>query len=86
MKIVFPSVEFIYPSNDEEWIREAKFIELAARNCYKSEDRITDDSYKRFLMMLKDRKHLAMIEFGNFICRIICDRGISVIPVGDSVT
>ena len=77
MKIIEPRVEFLYPSSPEEWIKECKLIELAARNCYKSEDKITDDSWKKFVKMLVTKHHDAMIEFGNFVVRIITDRGIT---------
>jgi len=43
-----------------------KHIELVARNCYKSEDKITDNSYTKFVQKLKDRKHMAMLEFYPF--------------------
>lgn len=37
-------------------------VEKAARNCYKSEDKITDTSYEDFLQMLLDRKHYSPFE------------------------
>lgn len=37
-------------------------IEAAGRTCYKSEDKITDTSADKFVEMLKNRKHYAMIE------------------------
>jgi len=77
MKIIHPSFEILHPVTQQEWIKEAKLIELAARNCYKSEDKITDDSYKTMIKMLIEKDHMAMIEFGNFVCRIITDRGIT---------
>lgn len=41
-----------------------KQIEKAGRTCYKSEDKITDDSAESFVKMLLDRGHYAMLEHG----------------------
>lgn len=42
-----------------------KHIEKAARNCYRSEDKITDDSYIRMIDMLIGRKHYSPMEHGT---------------------
>lgn len=42
-----------------------KQVEKAARLCYKSEDKITDDSYKKFIDMLEKREHLSPLEHGT---------------------
>lgn len=42
-----------------------KQIELAGRTCYKSNNKITADSYKSFIERLKSNKHYAMLEFGT---------------------
>lgn len=42
-----------------------KQIELAGRTCYKSEDKITEDSAEPFVKMLEDRGHTAMLEHGT---------------------
>lgn len=52
-------------------------IERAARTCYKSEDRITGQSAPKFVKMLLDRGHHAMLEFGFICVRFVCDRGVS---------
>jgi len=55
-----------------------KSIELAARNCYKSEDK--GDSFektKAFVQRLLDSKHESVIEHESVTVRIICDRGVS---------
>lgn len=54
-----------------------KQIERIGRTCYKSEDRITDDSAVKFVKMLVDNGHEAMIEHAYVSVRIICDRGVS---------
>lgn len=42
-----------------------KMIELAGRTCYKSEDKITDDSAKKFVQRMIASKHMAMLEHGT---------------------
>lgn len=42
-----------------------KHVELAARTCYKSEDKITEDSYERIFKMLCENEHLAALEHGT---------------------
>lgn len=42
-----------------------KHIEKAGRTCYKSEDKITEDSAKKFVDMLINAKHGAMLEHGT---------------------
>lgn len=42
-----------------------QFIERCARVSYKSEDRITDDSYIKFVDMLEKRDHSRPLEFGT---------------------
>jgi len=52
-------------------------IELAGRVCYKSEDRITDDSAAAFIKRLRDSKHESVLEHGSISVKVICDRGVS---------
>ena len=77
MKIINHKVDIIYPSRVTEWVNEARKIEAAARTCYKSENYVSEDSWKSFIKKLKENNHGAMLEFGNFICRITTDRGVS---------
>ena len=42
-----------------------KHIELCGRTCYKSEDRITEDSCYKFVDMLRKHAHGAMLEHGT---------------------
>lgn len=42
-----------------------KDIEIAARTCYKSEDKITEDSAEKMVKSLIERKHTAMLEHGT---------------------
>lgn len=54
-----------------------KHIERIGRVCYKSEDKITDDSCVAFVKRLIANGHEAMIEHYSFSVKFICDRGVS---------
>lgn len=60
-------------------IKELQHIEKIGRVCYKSEDRITEDgkSAKKFVKMLINRGHEAMIEHSSLSVKFIVDRGVS---------
>lgn len=74
MKIIEPSVELIEKPEQAKLIR---YIETAARVCYKSEDKMTEGSGERIVRDLIKRGHEAAIEHGAVSVRIICDRGVS---------
>lgn len=78
MKIIKPSYEILTPIS-EDGLQELKFIERIGRICYKSENKITEDgeSAKKFVKMLIDRGHEAMIEHSTLTVKFICDRGLS---------
>lgn len=73
MKIINASYEILTPIRDDE----LKGIERAGRTCYKSEDKITEDSARKFVKQLIDRGHLAMLEHSFLSVKFICDRGVS---------
>jgi thymidylate synthase (FAD) len=55
-----------------------KLIELAGRTCYKSEDKITDESATKFVEMLANSlKHESVLEHANMTVRFITDRGVT---------
>lgn len=54
-----------------------KQIELAARTCYKSEDKITDGSAEKLIKALIKNKHEAMLEHWSISVKFICDRAIA---------
>ena len=54
-----------------------QWLEKAGRTCYKSEDKITEDSSKRFVRMLRDRGHHAMLEHCVASAIISADRGLT---------
>lgn len=72
MKIISPSYEIMTPINGLEML---KHLELAGRVCYKSEDKITDESCKKFTKMIKTRKHESVLEHCSVSVRFICNRG-----------
>lgn len=67
MKIITPSVEIMRTGLEKEFIVPEQFIEKIGRTCYKSEDKITNDSAATFVGNLIKRGHEAMIEHWNLI-------------------
>lgn len=64
MKLIKQSFE-ILEQKDFSLIGIKKFIERCGRVCYKSEDKITDTSYEKFVGMLESRNHARPLEFGT---------------------
>ena len=69
MKLIKPSFE-ILEQKDFSLIGIKKFIERCGRVCYKSEDRITNDSYEKFVNMLVKRDHARPLVFGTVHLKI----------------
>ena len=67
MKIINPSVEIMRTGLQTEPVTPEQFIEKVGRTCYKSEDKITEDSAAKFVGNLIKRGHEAMIEHWNLI-------------------
>lgn len=76
MKIINASYEIVN-KNRICGIEILKDIERVGRTCYKSEDKITNESAKKFVTMLIEHGHEAMIEHNAISVRFICDRGVS---------
>ena len=74
MKIIKPYVEFITAINKEDIYKK---IELCGRVCYKTEDKITEDSATKFVSMIMKRGHEAVIEHESITVKVVCDRGVS---------
>lgn len=66
MRIVAPNAQEMFDINPQ------RHIEAIGRICYKSEDRITEDSHKEFVLDMRERKHSAMLEHFRFIMRVPC--------------
>lgn len=52
------------PSREPQLLR---LIELCGRTAYKSEEKITDDSARAFVLMLKNHGHLSVLEHSNIV-------------------
>lgn len=76
MRVVKPESIEICKQNPQ------KHIEAIGRICYKSEDRITEESHKKFIGDMYSRNHLAMLEHFRFIIRVPHTVYQSVIEVG----
>lgn len=76
MKLIDQSVKVVYPSTLEEGIAELKKIEKAGRNCWRSEGKITEDSYLPFIKGLIKRGHCSPIEFGNAMFEMTTSRDV----------
>ncbi len=72
MKIIKASAEILSHTPDLE-----QLIELAGRTCYKSEDKITEDSADAFIDKIKNFKHESVLEHGSITVRFVVDRGVS---------
>ena len=69
MKLIKQSFE-ILEQKDFSLVGIKKFIERCGRVCYKSEDKITNDSYEKFVNMLVKRDHARPLEFGTVHLKI----------------
>lgn len=66
----------------EVWLEQItpaalQLIERAGRTCYKSEDRITEESAAAFVKMILQRGHESVLEHAIASFRVVCDRGVS---------
>ena len=79
MKIINAGYQIISPDLDDPEIEKkiCKQIEIAGRTCYKSEDKITDESAVKFVRGLVKRGHEAMLEHAGMTVKFIVDRGVS---------
>jgi len=80
MKLIEPSATLIAKTQltgDNSLESPMKLIEQAGRTCYKSESKISKDSWKSFVNMIKAKGHESVLEHVSATIRIICDRGVS---------
>lgn len=71
MKIIRPWIEV----KDFNGVEMMKNLELAAKQCYRSQNNITDESYKKFLTGCLQRGHESVIEHEKISIRMCCDVG-----------
>lgn len=68
-------------SQSWSWVRKPvlplEIIEAAGRTCYKSEDKITQDSARKFVEMVLKRGHESVIEHASASVRFITNRGVT---------
>lgn len=72
MRLIKPRYEILHFTPDA-----LQLMERAGRTCYKSEERITEDSAGRFVDMICRRGHETVLEHASMTVRFICDRGVS---------
>jgi len=71
MEIVKPKIIV----EDFDSIKIMKRLERACRTCYRSEDLITEDSYKKLLKNCITKGHESILEHEKITVRMICDVG-----------
>ncbi|MGN1090273.1 MAG: FAD-dependent thymidylate synthase [Huintestinicola sp.] len=74
MRIIQPYFEFIGSFDGAQMLKN---IELCGRVCYKSEDRITEDSAAKFISMILKSGHESVLEHEKITVRMVCDRGVT---------
>lgn len=68
MRLIESKAEFIPQQEGLEGVY--KQIEICGRTCYKSEDKITEDSAKGFVERMIKSNHTAMLEQGTVYLKI----------------
>lgn len=76
MKIIDQSVQVLYPRTLAEGVDELKRIETAGRNCWRSEGKITANSYRTFIENLRKRGHESPLEFGTIMLDLTTSRDV----------
>ena len=69
MKLIKASFE-VFPQHESSLNGIYKSIETAGRNCYKSEDKITDQSCIEFVGRMVKSGHGAMLEHGTIYLKV----------------
>lgn len=75
MELIKPSWEILEQESGIDGIYKA--IERAGRTCYKSEDKITENSAKPFVDRMVKSGHGAMLEHGTVYLKVVGDERIS---------
>lgn len=74
MKIIAPSHEILFLPPGTAMLAN---LELAGRTCYKSEERISEESARGFVRRLIASGHHSVIEHASISVRFVCDRGVT---------
>lgn len=72
MKLIKPSYKIESEFNREKIL---KMLELCGRVCYKSEDKITENSASKFVQMICKKNHESVLEHISISVRFIVNRG-----------
>lgn len=72
MKIIEPTIEI----ENVDYKKIMKNLEKACRTCYRSEDKITDESYKTLLKNCINRGHESILEHEKITIQMVCDIGV----------
>lgn len=72
MILIKPTTEIMHISTEA-----LRLIEAAGRTCYKSEEKITEDSAPAFIARILRLGHESVIEHATATVRFVCDRGVS---------
>jgi thymidylate synthase (FAD) len=75
------SPQGIAPSAELEAL---KMVEICGRTAYKSEDKITEDSARSFVQMLKKHNHLSVLEHSNIVLKVEVSAEPPSLPKGES--
>ena len=76
MKIVNQTVTLLSPTTNKEGLAAMQAIEFAGRNCYASQDKITENSYQKFLASLIRRGHGSPLEFADVTFDLTTSRAV----------
>lgn len=78
MKLIKPSFEILEQKPGLDGL--SQHIERCGRTCYKSEDKITEDSAEKFVQMIINRGHTAMVEHGTVYLKydIIANKSVNL--------
>lgn len=74
MKIINAGYEIIDNLNGKDILKK---IELCGRVCYKSEEKMTDETNERFIETIIKNHHESVLEHFSFSVRFVVDRGVS---------
>lgn len=74
MKVIDPCFSFMHLPDGEFVLSH---LELAARTCYKSEDKASPDSARKLLARIVRLGHDSVLEHVSATVRIVCDRGVT---------
>ncbi|MFZ0931938.1 MAG: FAD-dependent thymidylate synthase [Syntrophobacteraceae bacterium] len=58
--------------------RALRLVELCGRTAYKSEEKITENSAKKFVLMLKSHGHLSVLEHSNIVLKVEQDPAVQI--------